>query len=97
MLTGFISITQGNSFTRLASGGSYFNNATFYGYSGFLSGLPLMNSASVFIGIDTGHLVLEVGASGFTNLSLEPRKIDDLNNYFVGGPVLNGLYFQAYR
>ncbi len=96
MITGFTTLTSTNVAQRIISTKNLFNYITFWGYSGFLSGVPLANASSAYVGININKLPVEVSAGSPAGITLDLQHKDDLNNYFVIGASGDGLCYYGW-
>lgn len=59
-------LTQSDTPTQLTDSRLPFNTATFWGHAGFnVTGIPLANSANIYLGISSGRMTSYVASASF--------------------------------
>ena len=84
----FNTITATNVAQAMTGSNTRFSNATFYGYSGFISGIAQSNVNSVYLGKETGKLGIAITANSYAGYSAK----DDLINFYMIGRAGDGIY-----
>lgn len=96
MITGLILLTGTNAPQRVGDNSSFFASVTFWGYSGFSNGLPMVNADSVYLGASVNALPIEVTAGSTAGITLFDKRKDNLYNYFAAGISGNGIYYMGW-
>ena len=97
MTSGFFIFAQQNVGTRLTSTNYIFNEVTFWGYSGFATGVPVSNVNPVYIGVETGKMPIKVPAGSSYTITLDDKEaVDNLANYYAAGQTGDGICFYAW-
>ena len=97
MITIFTQIS-GNSPQRLTQDerNSFFKTVVFFGYSGFSTGIPLLNLNPVYIGLESGKLPFILNTGSYVNLTLTDKQRDNLSRFWFNGTSGEGLTVIAY-
>ena len=98
MITGFLTVdwtgTPGHRMTNTPS--TIFNKATFWGYSSVVSGIPVTNASTIYVGNSPNFLSMGVTKNSYFNLESPGRKKEDLYNLFYGGASGDGVHYVGY-
>jgi len=94
MITGQITLSNTNIGQQIGSQGQVFGAIQFYGYSGFnITGVPVVNQNSIYLGPISGHYPIEVPAGSSVGLTMPNKFKEGLKNYFAIGSSGDGLYY----
>ena len=75
----------------------HFNTFTAWGYKSWTaSGLPVANTAPVYMGVDSGKLSMAINTGSYFNWTLHPNQKESLSNIWVKGDVGDGVYLISY-
>lgn len=80
---------------KLTNTSNLITEATFYGFSGFLSGMGRNNTATVYVGLESGRLPIQVatGLSAAFRIDTPDHTLkEDLSNFWIKGTSGNALY-----
>lgn len=93
-----INFSQNYIPTRITGVNTLFQQATFYGYSGFnVSGIPSTNSANYYIGKNSGELFIDVAAGDYVSFQMPNNRHEALNNYWIAGKLNDKAYIVYYN
>lgn len=90
----FTVLTSSNP-TQLTSTNCAVNSVTFYGFSGFISGMGQANPATIHIGLESGKLPIQVGGGSGVTFTLADKTPEDIANFWVKGTSGHAVYVLA--
>lgn len=94
-----LSITFSQNYVpiQITGANTLFQQVTFYGYSGFnVSGIPNNNTASYYVGKNSGNLYMNVSTGSYTSLSLLGSERESLNNFWAAGKINDQAFITYY-
>lgn len=69
-----------------------FRYLTAFGYSGFLSGIPVNNVSSSYVGYETGRLIYSIDAGSYASIEMPIGKHDNLINLWARGTSGDSIF-----
>lgn len=71
---------------------------TAFGFSGFVNSAPLDNTATAYLGYETGRMPLEITAGSYVSVdtAYTAKQKDNLYNFWARGTSGDGLYIIVY-
>lgn len=93
-----ITFSQNYGPVKVTGDNTLFQQVTFYGYSGFnASGIPNSNSASYYVGKNSGQLFMDVAAGNYVSFQMPTNRHEALNNYWIAGKLNDKAYIVYYN